>query len=472
MKRKTKIVCTIGPASESPEMVRKLIDTGMNIARLNFSHGTNEEHLERIRTIRKAAKEAGKVVGILLDIQGPKIRLGQVRPERVLIESGNEIVLTTTPGIGNEQRVFVGYPDLPQDVRPGDVVYIDDGLLELKVKEVNGNDVRCHVVVGGALSSRKGVTLPGKDVNLPAITEDDTKHICFGVEHGVDFIAASFVRRAAHINEVKRIISDAGGSIPVVAKIESDEGLRNIEEIIAVTDGVMVARGDLGVEIPPEEVPLAQKMIIKKCNERGVPVITATQMLDSMVRNPRATRAEITDVANAIFDGTDCVMLSGETAVGKYPVQAVEMMVRIATRMEEVFEYERMFEVQRKNPRLNVTDAVCLSTVQTAHDLGVKAILCSTQSGVTAKAIAKYRPQASIVALCPNEEVVRQLSIAWGVNPVFAERPDNIEDLIDMAIYAAKALDMVSSGDTVTITAGVKTATTGSTNILQVHEVK
>nr|NLJ03016.1 pyruvate kinase [Bacillota bacterium] len=337
--RKTKIVCTIGPASESPETLRALIRAGMNVARLNFSHGALEEHLQRINSLREAAAELDANLAILLDIQGPKIRVGQLATGPIEIIPGQEYTLTVDPYPGDHSKIHVDYPYLNRDLRPGSVIYIDDGLLELRVQEVKGPDVICQVVVGGELSARKGVSLPGVDVDLPALTKEDIEHIRFGVKHNVDFVAASFVRRGEHVEEVRRIIQEAGGTQHVVAKIESSAGLRNIDEIIAAADAVMVARGDLGVEIAAEEVPLAQRMLIRKCNRAGKPVITATQMLDSMIRNPRPTRAEVTDVANAIFEGTDCVMLSGETAMGRYPVRAVQVMDRIARRMEQVIDY-------------------------------------------------------------------------------------------------------------------------------------
>ena len=470
MIRKTKIVCTIGPASDG--LLEQLINSGMNVARINMSHGSIKEHLQRIKNIRSAAEKCTKDIGILLDIQGPKIRLGEVKPDPLMVNSGEQIVLTISPCIGNEQKIYVNYPDLINDVKPQDVIYIDDGLIELKVVKIDGDDVYCKVAVGGRLGSRKGVTLPGIDVKLPPLTDEDIKHIEFGIANGIDFVAASFVRKASHVLLVKDIIKDLNSDTPVIAKIENAEGIRNIDEIIAVADGVMVARGDLGVEIPPEEIPLAQKLIIKKCNERGIPVITATQMLDSMMRNPRATRAEITDVANAIFDGTDAVMLSGETAIGKYPIKAVELMNKIAVRIEESFDYMARFEVGRKNRRQSIADAISLATCQTAHDLNVKAILCITQSGATARAIAKYRPDATIIAVCPHQSVVNRLMLSWGINPVVAGRPENTEHLINAAVEAVKNLKLVKSGEIVTITAGVRTGIPGSTNLLLVSEIE
>lgn len=470
--RKTKIVCTIGPASESPEMIKSLIRAGMNVARLNFSHGSMDHHLEQLRRLRSCAEELGANLGVLLDIQGPKIRLGHIKGGKVTVNPGDKYILTTEFCEGDQQRAYVQYERLNVDLGPGNTIYIDDGLLEFKVTEVKGKDVHCEVVIGGELSSRKGVSLPGVSVDLPPLTEADIEHIKFGVKHGVDFIAASFVRKGSHVLAVKDIIKEAGGDIPVIAKIESDEGLQNIDEIIAAADGIMVARGDLGVEIPPEEVPVAQKMMIRKCNEAGKPVITATQMLDSMIRNPRATRAEIADVANAIFDGTDCVMLSGETAVGKYPVKAVELMSAIARRIERSLDYSALLDDRRATTRKTISDSISLSTCQTAQDLQAKAILCSTQSGATARNIAKYKPRSPILAICPNPSVVRQLALSWGVYPILVEPADNIEDMIDLAVEAAFSQEFVQSGDIVTITAGVKTDVPGSTNLLQVYEIQ
>ncbi|HOB09365.1 MAG: pyruvate kinase [Limnochordia bacterium] len=471
MVRKTKIVCTIGPATESPKMITELIKAGMNVARLNLSHGSSEEHLERIQVIRRCGEELGVNVGILLDIKGPKIRIGELNPDKFEIEAGHELILTTEECTGTAEKIFVNYPYLVEDLNPGDTIYIDDGLIELVVLSKIEKHLICKVIVGGTIGSRKGVTLPGVNIKLPPLTEEDIKHIQLGVEYGVDFIAASFVRQADHVVAIKDLIHRFGGDIPVIAKIESGEGIRNIDAIIQAADGIMVARGDMGVEIPPEEVPLAQKMIIQKCNDQGKPVITATQMLDSMIRNPRATRAEITDVANAILDGTDAVMLSGETAVGRYPIKAVALMNSIALRIERSMDYQARLEARRRNRRQNIADAISLATVQTAHDLGAAAILCSTQSGATARSIAKYRPEALLIAVCHSEAVVNQLMMTWGVNPILAKKPDTLEELIDVAIHSAKEKGLVKEGDIVAITAGVKTGVPGSTNLLQVQQI-
>ncbi|HKM16714.1 MAG TPA: pyruvate kinase [Limnochordia bacterium] len=471
MVRKTKIVCTIGPATESPRMIAELVKAGMNVARLNLSHGSSDEHLQRIGIIRQCAEELGVNVGILLDIKGPKIRIGELEPDKFPIEAGQELILTPEERTGSPEKIFVSYPFLAEDLNPGDTVYIDDGLIELVVLSKTEKQLICKVIVGGMLGSRKGVTLPGVNIKLPPLTEEDITHIRFGVEHGVDFIAASFVRQADHVVAVKDLIRSFGGDIPVIAKIESGEGIRNIDSIVDAADGIMVARGDMGVEIPPEEVPLAQKMIIQKCNDLGKPVITATQMLDSMIRNPRATRAEITDVANAILDGTDAVMLSGETAVGKYPIKAAALMNTIAVRIERSMDYLARLEARRRNRRQNIADAISLATVQTAHDLDAAAILCSTQSGATARSIAKYRPEAMIIAVCNSETVVNQLMLTWGVNPILAKKPDTLEELIDVAINSARERGLVKQGDIVAITAGVKTGVPGSTNLLQVQRI-
>jgi len=470
--RKTKIVCTIGPTSESPEAIRALLRAGMNVARLNFSHGTFDEHLERIINLREAAEELGVNLAILLDIQGPKIRVGQMADGPVELIPGKQYILTVDEYLGDEEKVHVDYENLNRDLRPGSVVYIDDGLLELQVKEIIGPDVVCEVIVGGELSSRKGLSLPGVDVDLPPITKEDEEHIRFGVTHNVDFIAASFVRKAEHVETVREIIRDAGGTQHIISKIESDAGLRNIDEIIAASDGIMVARGDLGVEIPTEEVPLAQKMLIRKCNLAGKPVITATQMLDSMIRNPRPTRAEVTDVSSAIFEGTDCVMLSGETAAGKYPIKAVQVMDKIACRIEQVMDYQGILNRKMSEGRTSVEQAVSLAVCQVTQDLELDVIICSTASGATARSVSQKRPKATIFAASPNPQVVRQLAMAWGVYPVLVDHATEIEVMVENAVREAKEAELVDSGDIVSIIAGVLVDKAGSTNMLQVHKVE
>lgn len=448
-----------------------LLRAGMNVARINFSHGTHEEHLERLGKLRAVAKEQGVVLAIMQDIQGPKIRIGDL-PGKVMLENGETFIITTEECEGSANRVSVNYPKLPQDVGPGNVIYLDDGLLKLEVREVKGNDVYCQVMVGGELSSRKGLSLPGITVDLPPVTEADIRDLQFGLKHGVDMIAASFVRRREGIETVREIIRLAGADIPIIAKIENHEGVENIDEIIAVADGVMVARGDMGVEMQPEEVPFIQKMIIHKCNVAGKPVITATQMLDSMARNARPTRAEVTDVATAILDGTDAVMLSGETAVGRYPVLAVEMMSRIAQRTECSLLDHQITETERLNDEHSIAEAISYATWQTSKDVKAAAIICSTQSGSTARMVSRYRPQAPILAMTPHENVVRQLALVWGVCPILVPHTYDIDDMLDVSIHAALESGLVRRGDVVTISAGVMTDRPGSTNLLQVHRVE
>jgi len=467
--RRTKIVCTIGPASEG--LLEELIAAGMDVARLNFSHGTLEEQERRIMRLREASAAQGRPIGILLDIQGPKVRIGAIQPDPVMLESGQQFTFVHDPLVGDGTRVSVTQVELHRLVQPGSTIYLDDGLLELRVERVEGTAVHCRVIVGGWLRSHKGLTLPGVDLDLPALTETDAEHIRFGVERGVDFIAASFIRRAEHVAAVKEVIRAAGGRQPVIAKIESHEGVRHLEEIVAEADGVMVARGDLGVQIPPEEVPLVQKRIIETCNRMGKPVITATQMLESMVHNPRPTRAEVTDVATAIFDGTDAIMLSGETAIGKYPVQAVRVMDRVARRTESAIQYDQLVAARRSGPSASIAEAISYATCRVATDVGAAAILTSTQSGATARMVSKFRPSAPILALTPNPEVARQLTLVWGVQPIVVPRTEKIDDMIDVAVNAALAGGYIRKGDRVVITAGVKTGEPGSTNLLQVYTV-
>ncbi|MBX6394285.1 MAG: pyruvate kinase [Alicyclobacillaceae bacterium] len=465
--RRTKIVCTIGPASESPEVLEALIRAGMDVARLNFSHGTHEEHARRIRAIREAAEKVGKIVAIMLDIKGPKIRTGVIRGGEAQLVEGAEVVLTTEPVEGTASRFSVSYEGLPDDVSPGSVIRIDDGLIGLQVVEVRGREIVCRVTNGGVLRDRKGINVPGVKLRLPGVTEKDIADIRFGIEQGVDMIAASFVRKAADVLEIRRLLEDAGAHIDIIGKIEAQEALDALEEILEVADGLMVARGDLGVEIPTEEVPLAQKRIIELCNRVGKPVITATQMLDSMQRNPRPTRAEASDVANAIFDGTDAIMLSGETAAGKYPVESVRTMARIAERAEEALWAFR--QAGTRKPQGTVTDAMSHAVASLAQDLNAAAIITSTQSGQTARRVSKYRPQCPIVAVTPREDVARRLSLCWGVYPKVGRMTESTDEMLEVAIDAALETGIVKHGDLVVITAGVPVGQPGTTNLLKVH---
>ncbi|SHJ83082.1 pyruvate kinase [Anaerobranca californiensis DSM 14826] len=469
--RRTKIVCTIGPASESPEMLKKLILAGMNVARLNFSHGDYEEHGRRIATIRQVAKELNKNVAILLDTKGPEIRIKKFAQGKIQLNEGDIFTLTTEDILGDETKVAITYEGLPADVKKGDRILLDDGLIALEVLETTNTDIKCKVLNGGPLSDKKGVNVPGVSVSLPAMSDKDLNDIKFGIEQGVDFIAASFIRKASDVLAIRRVLEEHNSDIHIISKIENQEGLDNLDEILKVSDGLMVARGDLGVEIPVEEVPLAQKLMIEKCNKAGKPVITATQMLDSMIRNPRPTRAEASDVANAIFDGTDAIMLSGETAAGKYPEEAVKTMAQIAERAEQAVRYEEILGKKTFTPKASITDSISSATCNTAQSLGASAIITSTQSGYTAKMVSKYRPKCPIIAVTPDERVVRKLVLSWGVFPVLGKQTDNTDDMIAEAIKTSLEHGYIKEGDLVVITAGVPVGIAGTTNLLKVHVV-
>ncbi|MBE3581476.1 MAG: pyruvate kinase [Thermoanaerobacteraceae bacterium] len=469
-RHRTKIVCTLGPASEKAEVLKKMILAGMSVARFNFSHGSHEEHGARMAAVRQAAAEVGARVALLLDTQGPEIRLGEVKAG-VVLQEGQEVILTPAPVLGDERRLPVNLPSLPREVRPGQAVLIDDGLIELEVLNVGGEEVRCLVRSGGRVSSRKGVNLPGAAVDLPAMTDKDREDIEFGLAQGIDFVAASFVRSARDVEEIRRFLKERGAGVGIIAKIETRAGVENIDEIVAAADGIMVARGDLGVEIPVEEVPLVQKMIIRKCNEAGKPVITATQMLESMITNPRPTRAETTDVANAILDGTDAIMLSGETAVGRYPVEAVATMARIARRAERSLPYEEILKRKGLADERTATDAISHASCTIALELGARAIITPTASGATARRVAKYRPPAPILATSADERVLNQLCLVWGVEPLLVERARGTDEMVQAAVNAAVASGQVREGDLVVITAGVPAFIPGRTNLLKIHIV-
>jgi len=470
--RKTKIVCTIGPSSEAPESLRKLIQAGMNVARLNFSHGDFDEHGGRITNIRKVAQELGTHTAILLDTKGPEIRVGKLKEEPIELEEGEKIILTTEEILGDVNKISITYANLPNDVHVGSNLLLDDGLIGLVVTEVRGKEIECKILNGGTLKSKKSVNAPGVKISLPAMTEKDRSDIIFGIERGVDFIAASFVRKAADVLEIRQLLEEQEAShIQIISKIENQEGVDNLDEILAVSDGLMVARGDLGVEIPAEDVPLVQKMMIKKCNIAGKPVITATQMLDSMQRNPRPTRAEASDVANAIFDGTDAIMLSGETAAGKYPVESVQTMARIAEKTESGLEYKEILVKQSLAQQTTVTEAISQSVAKSALDLDAKAILTATESGYTARMISKYRPKSPIIAVTPNEQVMNRLALIWGVLPVKGEMVSSTDEMFEMAVEAAVNQNQLKLGDLVVITAGVPVGRSGTTNLIKIHHV-
>ncbi|MGF9963466.1 pyruvate kinase [Bacillus rhizoplanae] len=471
--RKTKIVCTIGPASESIEKLEQLIGAGMNVCRLNFSHGSHEEHGVRIKSIREAAKKTGKTIAILLDTKGPEIRTHDFVDGQAELKTGAEAVISTEQVLGTAEKFSVTYAGLYDDVDAGSRILIDDGLIELEVIGKANGDIRTKVLNSGTVKNKKGVNVPNVSIKLPGITEKDIQDIVFGIEQNVDFIAASFVRKASDVLEIRELLEAHGAQhIQIIPKIENQEGIDNIDSILEVSDGLMVARGDMGVEIPPEEVPLVQKRLIKKCNVLGKPVITATQMLDSMQRNPRPTRAEASDVANAIFDGTDAIMLSGETAAGLYPLEAVQMMANIAIRVEKSLQYEDMFKKRLKEQSCTITDAISQSVAHTAIALDVAAIVAPTESGHTAKMISKYRPKSPIVAVTSNEQVCRRLALAWGVQAYMAEeKAKSTDEMLETAIETAMDAGMIGVGDTVVITAGVPVAETGTTNLMKIHVV-
>lgn len=469
--RHTKIVCTIGPASENIQTLKEMIQSGMTVARLNFSHGSHEEHENRIKLVRQAAKEVGKIVAIMLDTKGPEIRTGLIEGDKITLSEGNSIILTAEQVMGTPEKISVTYECIHKDVKPGNKILLDDGLIELLVKKVVGTEVHCEILNGGELSNRKGVNIPGVHVNLPAITEKDVKDIVFGIEQEVDFIAASFIRAASDVLEIRRILEEHEADIHIISKIENQAGVSNIDEILAVSDGIMVARGDLGVEIPSEEVPLVQKTLIEKCNKAGKPVITATQMLDSMIRNPRPTRAEANDVANAIFDGSDAVMLSGETAAGKYPVQSVKTMARIAERTETALKYEEILGKKEMLPQKTVTDAISYATCNIALELDAAAIITPTASGFTARMVSKYKPKAKIIAATPYLKVAKKMCLVWAVHPVLVRKTDGTDEMITEGVQRTLEAGLISLGDLVVITAGVPVGVPGTTNLLKVHIV-
>lgn len=472
--RKTKIVCTIGPASESEEILQQLIEAGMNVARLNFSHGSHEEHGARIQKIRKVSNKLGKIVGILLDTKGPEIRTHKMENDSIELQSGQTIEISMKEVLGNAERFSITYERLIEDVQVDSIILLDDGLIELVVTKLDANAgiITTFVQNAGTLKNNKGVNVPGVSVQLPGITEKDAQDILFGIEQDVDFIAASFVRRAKDVLEIRELLEKNNGAhIQIIPKIENQEGVDNIDEIIQVSDGLMVARGDLGVEIPAEEVPLVQKSLIQKCNAAGKPVITATQMLDSMQRNPRPTRAEASDVANAILDGTDAIMLSGETAAGLYPVESVQMMDKIAKRTETAVDYRAIVTKLSKARNVNLTDAIGQAVAHTAINLKVKAVIAPTESGHTAKMISKFRPGVPIIAVTSSAIPSRKLTLVWGVYPIVGKKAFSTDEVLEIAVEESILNHYVTHGDLVVITAGVPVGEAGTTNLMKVHVI-
>ena len=470
--RKTKIICTMGPAVDNEEKLRALMLAGMDAARFNFSHGTHESHLALLTKVKRVRDELGAAVATILDTKGPEIRVKTFASGSVTLTEGAAFTLTTRDVPGDESCVSVTYSNLHNELKPGCRVLIDDGLIELRVEEVRGQDIVCAVACGGPLSSNKSINIPDVHIQLPSLTEKDKEDLRFAVEQDFDFVAASFVRKASDVEDIRACLKEYGGEhIRIISKIENSEGVENLDEIIAASDGLMVARGDLGVEIPAYEVPILQKTMIKKTSMAGKPVITATQMLDSMIRNPRPTRAEVSDVANAVFDGTSCVMLSGETASGKYPLEAVQTMVDTIRAAELATDYWGRFRRFEFKPGRDINDAVTHASCQTAMDLEADAILTPTQTGHTARMISRFRPACPIVAFTTTERARRQLAISWGVRPLLAGYVDSTDRLFSMCVQSALKEGAVESGQMVVITAGIPIGLAGSTNLIKAQVV-
>ena len=474
MLRKTKIICTLGPAVDSEELIVALIKGGMNGARFNFSHGSHPEHLERLNRLKAVRDRMGSPVATILDTKGPEIRIKSFESKTVDLAAGEDFILTVDDVPGTAQRVSVTYPKLHEEVAPGQEILIDDGLVAMRVREIQGPDVVCQVENGGTLSANKSINIPGAHIQLPALTEKDVADIRFGVENDFDFIAASFVRRPADVEAVRQVLHDCGGdNVKIIAKIENQEGIDNLDEILNAADGVMVARGDLGVEIPAAKVPALQKQMIRMGLQAGKPVITATQMLDSMIRNPRPTRAEVSDVANAVYDGTSCVMLSGETAGGKYPVEALAAMLEIVTEAEASIDYWKRFQKQLVvTTSSNINDAITHTCCLTARDLNATAILAASSSGRTARMICRFRPACPVAALTMHEKTRRQLSICWGVIPFLTGEVNSTDRIFSLSAEVAVKEGLVQPGDTVVITAGVPLGQSGSTNLIKAQVIE
>ena len=469
--RKTKIICTIGPASESEERLRELMLAGMNVARFNFSHGSHEEHKAKFDRVIKISSELKLPVAMLLDTKGPEIRLKDIEGGKTELVSGQKFILTTEEILGNNEKVTITYKGLKDDINVGTTILIDDGLIEMVVDEINETDIICSVVNGGPISNHKGVNIPGAALSMPYISDVDRSDIMFGCDMDFDFLAASFVRCKEDILEVRKIIEEHGSHMKIIAKIENMQGIRNLDEILEAADGIMVARGDMGVEIPMEEVPIVQKQMIKKAEALGKHVITATQMLESMIKNPRPTRAEATDIANAIYDGTTAIMLSGESAAGLYPVEAVKTMAKIAERTEQDIDYNSRLRRRKDIDNIDTTTAISHATCTTAMDLKAAAIVTVTISGFTAGMIARYKPSCPIIACSVSPRTCRQLNLAWGVTPIWIARESTAEDLFDEAVHAAEKEGYIKKGDKVVLTAGVPLGVSGRTNMIRVVEV-
>lgn len=469
---RTKIICTLGPACDSSDTLKEMIRAGMTVGRLNMAHGEPEEHAARIERVRQAAKELDTFIPIMMDIKGPEVRIGKLKEESCVLTAGETLVLTTEQIEGDCTRVSVNYPDMPKVVKANDRILIDDGLIELRVESATDKEMVCRIVSGGKLKPRKGVNLPGIHTTLPGVTERDIRHIGFGVEQNIEMIAVSFVRKGDDIREVRRILEERGaGHVQIISKIENEEGIDHLDDILEASDGIMVARGDLGVEVPVEKVPAMQKEMIDKCNLAGKPVIVATHMLESMQVNPRPTRAEVSDVYNAVMQGADVVMLSGESAAGKYPVQAVQTMARVAGQAEAMIDYPEQFNRKRAEHASDITEVVSQSAVSAALELDAKAIITSTESGFTARMVSKYRPKAPILAITHNPHVLSKVCLLSGVFPFLGEQVTTTDEMFRSAIQTALKTGYVSQGDTVVLSAGLPLGQAGTTNLMQVRQV-
>jgi pyruvate kinase len=462
----------MGPATDKEGVLKQLVQEGMNVARCNFSHGSYEEHKKRMDMVKKVRGELKQPIAILLDTKGPEVRVKKFKGGKVTLKEGQLFTLTSEEVEGTAEKVSVTYNRLYEDLEEGMRVLIDDGLIEMRVEKVEQSNIVCRVLNGGAVSDNKGINVPDVNLSMPYLSEKDREDILFGIGQDVDFIAASFVQCKDDILQIRKLLDKNGGKdINIIAKIENVQGVENIDEIIEVSDGIMIARGDMGVEIPYEEVPVIQKMIIKKVYGAGKQVITATQMLESMIKNPRPTRAEATDIANAVYDGTSAIMLSGETAAGAYPVEAVKAMVRIAERTEQDVDYRKRFFHHDRKANPDITDAISHATCTTAHDLNAKAIVTVTQTGRSARMISRYRPASDIISCATSEKVCRQLNLAWGVTPLLIKEEKEVFDLFDRALIAAEKIGLLEKGDLTVITSGVPLGISGTTNMIKVQEV-
>lgn len=469
--KKTKIVCTIGPATENVETIKSMIHEGMNVARINFSHGTYDQHEYQINLVKEAREMLGVPIAIMLDTKGPEIRTGVLKDGKAVhLEEGATFILTSDDVVGDETITSITYADLPKDLKPGDRILIDDGLIELEVDDIDGNNIICKVLNEGKLGERKSINIPDVVINLPGLTDKDINDLKFGIQQEVDFVAASFVRRTQDVLDIRRILDENGGSdIKIISKIESQEGVYNFGKILDVSDGIMVARGDLGIEVPAKDVPIIQKRIIMKCNKAAKPVITATQMLDSMIRNPRPTRAEVADVANAVFDGTDAVMLSGETAVGEYPVETVKTMADIVSVAEVADDFKLRNELNKKEK--GISNAVCEAAISMSKNLKAKAIIAATAGGATARFLSKYKPDANILATSFREQTIRQLCLSWGVFGVYVNQVSDSDALVRESIRAVSKKGYIEEGNKVIIAAGIPVGASSVTNMLRVIKI-